>query len=91
FVTSPRASGAALTPALEDLCAHSGIIPRLGPTASQMTTLVSLVAAERGVAVVPDYTATLQRPGVVYVPLAEPYVLEQTVSWRTPLGSRCLE
>ncbi|MFJ2336899.1 LysR substrate-binding domain-containing protein [Pseudomonas protegens] len=91
FVTFPSAYGSALNTALEDLCAHSGIIPRLGPTASQMTTLMSLVAAERGVAVVPDYTATLQRPGVVYVPLAEPYVLEQTVSWRTPLGSRCLE
>jgi DNA-binding transcriptional LysR family regulator len=63
----------------------------MGPTASQMTTLVSLVAAERGVAIVPSFTSALQRSGVAYVSLAEPYILEQTVIWREPFSSRCVE
>lgn len=72
--------------------AHNPCVsPRLGPTASQITTLVSLVAAERGGAIVPDFVSTLQRPGVAYVPLDGSHVMEQTVSWIEPLSSRGVE
>lgn len=91
FVTYPAGHGSALSAALERLCAQTGIVPRLGPMASQITTLVSLVAAERGVAIVPAFTAALRRPGVAYVPLAGPHVLEQTVAWREPFRSSCVE
>ncbi|GAB7521073.1 LysR substrate-binding domain-containing protein [Paraburkholderia sp. 2C] len=91
FLNYPPGYGAALNAALDELCARAGITPRMGPTASQMTTLISLVAAERGVAVVPSFTSALQRSGVAYVPLAEPYVFEQTVIWREPFSSTCVE
>lgn len=91
FVTFPPGYGSALNAALEDLCARAGVAPPMGATASQITTLVSLVAAERGVAIVPGFTSTLQRSGVAYVPLAEPYVLEQTVFWSEPFSSPCVE
>jgi DNA-binding transcriptional LysR family regulator len=91
FLTYPAGYGAALNAPLDELCARAGIVPRMGPTASQMTTLVSLVAAERGVAIVPSFTSALQRSGVAYVSLAEPYILEQTVIWREPFSSRCVE
>lgn len=91
FVTFPAGYGSALNAALEDLCAHDGVAPRIGPTASQITTLVSLVAAERGVAIVPSFTSTLQRSGVAYVPLARPHVLELVVTWSEPFSSTCVE
>lgn len=91
FVTFPAGYGSALNAALEDLCAQEGVTPRTGPTASQITTLVSLVAAERGVAIVPGFTSTLQRSGVAYVPLARPHVLELVVTWSEPFSSSCVE
>ncbi|WP_321863655.1 LysR substrate-binding domain-containing protein [Burkholderia cenocepacia] len=91
FVTFPAGYGSALNAALDDLCAHEGVTPRIGPTASQITTLVSLVAAERGVAIVPGFTSTLQRSGVAYVPLAKPHVLELVVTWSEPFSSTCVE
>ncbi|VWD34430.1 LysR substrate-binding domain-containing protein [Burkholderia contaminans] len=91
FVTFPPGYGSALTAALDDLCAQAGFAPRIGATAAQITTLVSLVAAERGIAIVPGFTATLQRPGVVYVPLAGTRAVEQIVSWNEPFASACVE
>ncbi|CAB3751207.1 LysR family transcriptional regulator [Paraburkholderia solisilvae] len=91
FLTYPAGFGSALAAALDALCAKAGIVPHRGPAASQITTLVSLVAAERGVAIVPSFTSALQRSGVAYVPLAEPYVLEQTVMWREPFSSKSVE
>jgi DNA-binding transcriptional LysR family regulator len=91
ILTYPAGYGSALNAALDELCAKAGFVPRMGPAASQITTLVSLVAAERGVAIVPSFTSALRRSGVAYVPLAEPYVLEQTVSWREPFASKSVE
>ncbi|WP_412526001.1 LysR substrate-binding domain-containing protein [Burkholderia lata] len=91
FVTFPPGYGSALTAALHDLCAQAGFTPRIGATAAQITTLVSLVAAERGIAIVPGFTATLQRPDVVYVPLAGTRAVEQIVSWNEPFASVCVE
>jgi DNA-binding transcriptional LysR family regulator len=91
FLTYPAGFGSALAVALHELCTKAGIVPHMGPAASQITTLVSLVAAERGVAIVPSFTSALRRSGVAYVPLADPYVLEQTVMWREPFSSKSVE
>ncbi|QGZ63392.1 LysR substrate-binding domain-containing protein [Paraburkholderia acidisoli] len=91
FLVFPPGYGSAINTALDTLCAQAGITPRLGPTASQVATLVSLVAAERGVAIVPAFTRTLQRPGVTYVPLQGGHGLEQTLSWVEPFGAACVE
>ncbi|WP_321914602.1 LysR substrate-binding domain-containing protein [Paraburkholderia sp. J11-2] len=91
FLIFPPGYGSALTAALDSLCAQVGVEPRIGPTASQTATLVSLVAAERGVAIVPAFTMALQRSGVAYVPLNGAPVLEQAVSWIEPFTSTCVE
>ncbi|QGZ57263.1 LysR substrate-binding domain-containing protein [Paraburkholderia acidiphila] len=91
FLILPPGYGSALTAALDSLCAQAGVEPRIGPTASQTATLVSLVAAERGVAIVPAFTVALQRSGVAYVPLSDAPALEQTVSWIEPFTSICVE
>ncbi|MCG1041563.1 LysR family transcriptional regulator [Mycetohabitans sp. B8] len=62
----------------------AGVVPRIGQEAIQMQTIVSLVSAGMGVALVPQSLHNLQRTGVVYRALrgALP-VIETGLVWRT--------
>ncbi|WP_309491428.1 LysR family transcriptional regulator [Trinickia mobilis] len=60
------------------------LTPRIGQEAIQMQTIVSLVSAGMGVALVPQSLRNLRRTGVVYRPLAEAVpVVETGLVWRT--------
>ncbi|KVN96930.1 LysR family transcriptional regulator [Burkholderia ubonensis] len=62
----------------------AGATPRIGQEAIQMQTIVSLVSAGMGVALVPQSLRNLRRPGVVYRPLADGApVVETGLVWRT--------
>jgi DNA-binding transcriptional LysR family regulator len=62
----------------------AGLTPRIGQEAIQMQTIVSLVSAGMGVALVPRSLRHLRRTGVVYRPLREPGPLVETgLVWRT--------
>lgn len=54
---------------LATLCAGAGFAPRIRHEVSETSTLVTLVAAGLGIAVVPEPTAELDVAGVVYRPL----------------------
>ena len=61
----------------------AGLIPRVGQEAIQMQTIVSLVSAGMGVALVPQSLRHLRRTGVVYRPLLESGpVVETGLVWR---------
>ncbi|MGB3650142.1 MAG: LysR family transcriptional regulator [Rivularia sp. (in: cyanobacteria)] len=64
-----------LAPGLYDLiisfCQQVGFSPQLAQEAIQMQTIVSLVAAEIGVAIVPESLQNLRRTGVVYKSFVE--------------------
>jgi DNA-binding transcriptional LysR family regulator len=56
-----------------------------------MQTIIALVAAEMGAAIVPSSVALLQREGVVYRRLEqEPAPVEMTIAWRRDDGSAAL-
>ncbi|MBY4770194.1 LysR substrate-binding domain-containing protein [Burkholderia ambifaria] len=62
----------------------AGEIPHIGQEAIQMQTIVSLVSAGMGVALVPQSLRNLRRTGVVYRPLAgDAPVVETGLVWRT--------
>jgi DNA-binding transcriptional LysR family regulator len=62
----------------------AGLTPRIGQEAIQMQTIVSLVSAGMGVALVPRSLRNLRRTGVVYRPLAERApIVETGLVWRT--------
>ncbi|KGW17699.1 LysR substrate-binding domain-containing protein [Burkholderia pseudomallei] len=62
----------------------AGVMPRIGQEAIQMQTIVSLVSAGMGVALVPQSLRNLRRTGVVYRALADPApVVETGLVWRT--------
>ncbi|WP_231679211.1 LysR substrate-binding domain-containing protein, partial [Ralstonia solanacearum] len=87
LIIFPRRSA----PALYDIitgyhAAHGGAqeaSARIAQEAIQMQTIVSLVSAEMGVALVPASLCNLQRTGVVYLELAEPSpAIETGLVWR---------
>ncbi|WP_175703099.1 LysR substrate-binding domain-containing protein [Burkholderia ambifaria] len=62
----------------------AGETPHIGQEAIQMQTIVSLVSAGMGVALVPQSLRNLRRTGVVYRPLAgDAPVVETGLVWRT--------
>ncbi|BAZ10771.1 LysR family transcriptional regulator [Calothrix sp. NIES-4071] len=83
FILSPRHLGSGFYDQIIAMCQKSGFSPQVAQEAVQMQTIVSLVAAELGVAIVPSSMQNLQRVGVIYKVLAEenPQV-ELAMIWR---------
>ncbi|GAQ00003.1 aromatic hydrocarbon utilization transcriptional regulator CatR [Leptolyngbya sp. NIES-2104] len=71
FILSPRHLGSGFHNQIIRLCQQAGFSPQVAQEAIQMQTIISLVAAELGVALVPSSLQTLQRAGIVYKPLED--------------------
>jgi DNA-binding transcriptional LysR family regulator len=76
-----------IAPAFHDAilaCFHdAGLTPRIGQEAIQMQTIVGLVSAGMGIALVPQSVSNLNRPGVEYKPLTGKTPLVETgLAWR---------
>ena len=69
FVMSARRLGPAFHDQLIALCQHAGFSPRIAQEARQMQTLVGLVAAGFGIALVPASVVDASRPDVVFRPI----------------------
>ena len=83
FILFPRKVGASLYDQIVGLCRRAGFSPRVEQEAIQMQTIVSLVAAGMGVALVPGSLKNMRRAGVIYRPLAERSPrIEIGVAWR---------
>ena len=83
FICSPRHVAPRLYDAIIGACAAAGFSPRIVQEAIQMQTIISLVSAGMGVALVPESIMSLKRPGVIYrrVRGARP-LLEVGLAWR---------
>jgi len=87
----PREKAPALHDEILGLFARAGLTPAIGQEAIQMQTIVSLVAAGLGMAVVPASLRNLQRKGVVYrEPAGRPARIEVGLSWRSDDASPAL-
>ena len=78
------------------ICADAGFVPRIRHQVEETSTLVTLVAAGLGVAVVPEPTAALDIAGVRYVPLVPDrlgvdLVAARVAATNSPLIERVLE
>ena len=71
FIMFPRSLAPGLYDPIVSLCQQAGFSPRAAQEAIQMQTIVSLVAAEMGVAIVPASMQNFQRSGVVYKALSK--------------------
>jgi DNA-binding transcriptional LysR family regulator len=69
----------------------AGLTPHIGQEAIQMQTIVSLVSAGMGIALVPQSVSNLKRPGVAYIPLAHKTASVETgLAWRRDNASPVL-
>ena len=83
FVLFPRQVGPGLYDLIVRACERAGFAPRVEQEAVQMPTIVSLVAAGMGVALVPASLRRMRRMGVVYRPLSEALPrVEMGLAWR---------
>ncbi|MCC6867477.1 MAG: LysR family transcriptional regulator [Burkholderiales bacterium] len=83
FILFPRPAGASLYDLIVNACERAGFLPRVEQEAVQMSTIVSLVAAGMGVALVPDSLRQVRRAGVVYRPLSDRLApVETGLAWR---------
>lgn len=91
FVVAPRANGPGLHDMIFNFCARAGFAPRVAQEAIQLQTIVSLVSAGLGVALVPASLKDLRRRGVVYRSLREPSpLLTVMLAWRRDNRNACL-
>jgi DNA-binding transcriptional LysR family regulator len=84
FILFPRLLSPRAYDQIIGLCQQAGFSPKVVQEAMQMQTIVSLVAGNIGVAIVPVSLQNMQRTGVIYKPLAEPApCAEVAVAWRS--------
>jgi len=69
FVLYPRPIGAGLYDAIMDACQRAGFTPRVVQEAPQIASIVSLVAAGMGVALVPAAMRHMGAEGIAYRPI----------------------
>ncbi len=96
FILFPRLLAPGLYDQIISLCQQANFSPRVVQEATQMQTIVSLVAAGIGSAIVPESIRHLQRTGVVYKALTEPtpkaaIALAWPQNTRSPVVQRFLE
>ena len=70
FVASPRELGQGFHDQLASLCLQAGFVPRVAQQARRLQTVLGLVAAGFGVALLPASLAASMPAGVVMLPLA---------------------
>ena len=91
LIVFPRAISPALYDAILSVFRDAGITPEIGQQAIQMQTIVSLVSAGMGMALVPQSVSNLMRPGVEYRALADAGPLVETgLAWRRDNASPVL-
>ncbi|HEY4295114.1 MAG TPA: LysR substrate-binding domain-containing protein [Paraburkholderia sp.] len=71
FVMYPRESGTGVYDQIITLCRQAGFAPTIAQEAHAMATIVGLVAAGLGIAVVPESLRGIGANGVVYRPLKD--------------------
>jgi len=71
FVSSVYRERGGLARVVTDLCLKRGFVPGAAQIVSPKTSMLNLVAANKGVAIVPERMTTLGGQGIVYVPLSD--------------------
>ncbi len=92
LIIFPRPIAPALHDAILGCFRAAGITPEIGQEAIQMQTIVGLVSAGMGLALVPQSVSNLMRPGVEYRALRDPTPLVETgLAWRRDNPSPVLQ
>jgi DNA-binding transcriptional LysR family regulator len=92
WVTVSRGMGAGFHQQTLELCLRAGFTPEVAMEAGEIQTVVGLVAAGIGVALVPSMVTSVHRRGVVYVELGAPRAtVELAIAYHRERPSPVLE
>ena len=88
----PRIAWPNLYRTVVDFCRSAGFEPKLGQEAPQFATIISLVAAELGVSIVPSSMQQSKGSGVVYLPMEGPQIhVTLSLAWRRSERSKVVQ
>ncbi len=82
FILTPRNVAVSLHDAVLAACAEAGFIPLLGPAAPHIASILSLVAADLGVSLVPRSIRQVQMEGMVLLPCDSQHTVTIAVAYR---------
>lgn len=71
FVSAVHRERGGLARCVTDLCLKRGFVPRLAPAISRKTSMLTLVAAGFGIAIVPEGMQKLAQAGIAFRPLSD--------------------
>jgi DNA-binding transcriptional LysR family regulator len=92
WVMMPSDMGLGFYEQVIGVCQNAGFTPEAHQVATQIHTMISLVAAGLGVTLVPASVSSLRRAGVVYRPLKDrPEPVETIAVWMPSRSSPLLE
>ncbi|QND51800.1 LysR family transcriptional regulator [Phyllobacterium sp. 628] len=92
LIIFPRRSAPAFHDVITGFYLQNGAVPAIGQEAIQMQTIISLISAGMGIALVPESLQKLGRAGVRYLKLADaPPCIETGLVWRRDDLSPTLE
>lgn len=95
FVTYADRSGSVVLRAVLAACAEAGFVPRRPHQVNATATAVALVAAGRGVSLLPETASALTLSGVTFRPTTTGQQLDLALAWpagrRRPVVTRLLE
>ncbi|WP_197382943.1 LysR substrate-binding domain-containing protein [Mycolicibacterium mengxianglii] len=84
FISHAGRGRSRMSTLLTTLCSDAGFTPRIRHDVAETSTLVTLVAAGLGVAVVPEPTSALDIAGVCYRPLSAAAAIGLVAAYRSP-------
>lgn len=91
LIIFPRRIAPAFHDAILGCFRDAGVTPHIGQEAIQMQTIIGLVSAGMGIALVPQSVSNLKRPGVEYKLLTNPTPMVETgLAWRRDNASPVL-
>jgi DNA-binding transcriptional LysR family regulator len=92
FILFPRQQGRGLYDQVISICQQAGFSPHIEQEATQMQTIIGLVAAELGIALIPDSACHLRSSGIAYRPLIPmTQATELAIAWKKDNSSSVLQ
>lgn len=81
FIMTPEQSGKGYFDSIISLCTSEGFYPKIVQNAQEQQTIISLVAAELGVAVVPESSTRIINKAVSFIPIKQNHKKTTALAW----------